>query len=173
MQFLWRVSINSGGYNRTKMPQDAQKDPKTARPTSAPQTRARGTSARIGEPVNPPLTFTLKLDPSHPYLVERGLSAEEVALFGLGSCSRGVTGGRICIPIHNEKGELVAYAGRWPGDDLPEGQERYKLPAKFQKSRALYNLNRVVAGEHIVLVEGYWSAIRLHSLGIPVAALMG
>jgi DNA primase len=24
-----------------------------------------------------------------------------------------------------------------------------------------------------VLVEGYWSAIRLHELGIPVAALMG
>ena len=28
-------------------------------------------------------------------------------------------------------------------------------------------------GEHIVLVEGYWSAIRLHALGVPVVALMG
>jgi DNA primase len=55
----------------------------------------------------------------------------------------------------------------------PDGQERYKLPAKFQKSRVLYNLHRVAAGEHVVLVEGYWSAIRLHGLGIPAAALMG
>jgi hypothetical protein len=62
--------------------------------------------------------------------------------------------------------------GRWPGDDVPDGQERYKLPAKFQKSRVLFNLHRVPEGEHVVLVEGYWSAIRLHALGIPIAALM-
>jgi DNA primase len=37
----------------------------------------------------------------------------------------------------------------------------------------LFNLHRVAAHEHIVLVEGYWSAIRLHALGIPVASLMG
>jgi len=37
----------------------------------------------------------------------------------------------------------------------------------------LINLHRVAAGEHVVLVEGYWSAIRLHALGIPVASLMG
>ena len=43
--------------------------------------------------------------------------------------------GRICIPIHNERGELVAYAGRWPGEDVPEDTERYKLPAKLQKTR--------------------------------------
>ena len=49
----------------------------------------------------------------------------------------------------------------------------YKLPVKFQKSRVLFNLHRVAAGEHVVLVEGYWSAIRLHALGIPVASLMG
>ena len=72
------------------------------------------------------------------------------------------------------RGELVGYAGRWPGDDdIPEGEDRYKLPAKFQKSRVLYNLNRAVVDEHIVLVEGFFSAIRLHTLGIPVAALMG
>jgi DNA primase len=54
-----------------------------------------------------------------------------------------------------------------------EGQERYKLPLKFQKRRVLFNLHRVAASEHIVLVEGYWSAIRLHVLGLPAAALMG
>jgi DNA primase len=53
------------------------------------------------------------------------------------------------------------------------GQERYKLPAKFQKSRVLFNLHRCGDGKHLVLVEGYWSAIRLHALGLPVAALMG
>jgi DNA primase len=42
------------------------------------------------EAINPPLTFALKLDPAHPYLRERGLSAELVAEFGLGYCSRRV-----------------------------------------------------------------------------------
>jgi DNA primase len=127
----------------------------------------------VAEPVNPPLTFDLKLDPAHPYLDERGLSAEIVTEFGMGYCNRGLMAGRICIPIHNERGELVAYAGRWPGEAVPDDQERYKLPAKFQKSRVLYNLHRIAEGEHVVLVEGYWSAIRLHALGLPVAALMG
>ena len=37
----------------------------------------------------------------------------------------------------------------------------------------LFNLHRVPAGEHLVLVEGYWSTIRLHALGVPVASPMG
>src|SRR5260370_10484055 len=82
-------------------------------------------------------------------------------------------GGSMWIRIHNERGELVAYAGRWPGEDVPDGQERYKLPPKFEKSRVLYNLHRVSDATHVVLVEGYWSAIRLYALGLPVAALMG
>jgi DNA primase len=127
----------------------------------------------VAESENTPLTFQLKLDPAHAYLAERGLSADVVSEFGLGYCSRGVMAGRICIPIHNERSELVAYAGRWPGEAVPDGQERYKLPAKFQKSGVLFNLHRVSDAEHVVLVEGYWSAIRLHALGVPVAALMG
>jgi DNA primase len=122
---------------------------------------------------NPPLTFTLKLDPEHPYLRERGLSAEQVAQFGLGYCSRGVMAGRTCIPIHNERGALVAYAGRWPGEDVPDGEGKYKLPPKFQKARVLFNLHRVAESEHLVLVEGYWSTFRLHALGVPVASPMG
>jgi len=141
--------------------------PASAKPTG------RAPAVADSEPVNPPLTFTLKLEPKHPYLVERGLSAEAVAEFGLGYCSRGVMAGRICIPIHDAAGQLVAYAGRWPGEELPEDVERYRLPAKFEKSRVLFNLHRVAAGEHIVLVEGYWSVFRLHALGVPVVGLMG
>jgi DNA primase len=125
-------------------------------------------------PPNRPLTFQLKLDPAHPYLAERGLSAEVIALFGLGYCSRGSMAGRICTPIHDERGQLVAYAGRWPGDEgIPEGEDRYKLPAKFQKARVVFNLHRVSDAEHVVLVEGFWSVFRLHAFGVPVVGLMG
>lgn len=76
---------------------------------------------------NPPLTFTLEhLKPDHPYLVERGLTSETIATFGLGYCEKGIHAGRIAIPIHNRDGKLVAYAGRWPGDP-PEGTEKYSF----------------------------------------------
>jgi DNA primase len=83
--------------------------------------------------------------------------------------------GRVCIPIHNADGELVAYAGRWVGPeaDLPEGEERYKLPKGFQKSLELFNLHRVKDCRHVVVVEGFFGALRLHSLRKPAVALMG
>ena len=83
--------------------------------------------------------------------------------------------GRICIPIHNEHGELVAYAGRWVGPDatIPEGKGRYELPPRFEKSRVLFNLDRIDDPLHLVVVEGFFGAIRLHGLGIPAVALMG
>jgi DNA primase len=160
------------GSRKTAPEQEQKARPARAAPI-APESAPNDAPMGSEEPINPPLPFALKLDPTHPYLAERRLGPELVELFGLGFCSRGSMAGRICIPIHDAAGQLVAYAGRWPGDDVPEGQERYKLPAKFQKRRVLFNLHRVPESEHIVLVEGYWSAIRLHVLGLPAAALMG
>jgi DNA primase len=120
-----------------------------------------------------PLAFRLTLDPSHPYLTGRGIGPELAAAFGLGYCSRGTMRGRICIPIHDERGALVAYAGRWASDDVPEGVPKYDLPRKFEKRRVLFNLHRVAEAEHLILVEGYWSVFRLHTLDLPAVALMG
>ena len=81
--------------------------------------------------------------------------------------------GRICIPIHDERGMLVAYTGRWASDELPEGVPKYDLPRQIPKRRVLYNLHRVIGAEHLVLVEGYWSVFRLHGLGVSAVSLMG
>lgn len=158
----------------------AQKAPnESATPASQKPTPRAARSPLSGrevatEPVNPPLTFELKLDGTHPYLAGRGLSAETVAEFGLGYCNRGMMKGRVCIPIHDAAGNLVAYAGRWAdAGEPPEGEDKYKLPPKFLKSRLLFNLNRVDDPSHLVAVEGFWSTFRLHALGIPTVALMG
>lgn len=126
---------------------------------------------------NPPLTFELKnLDTKYPYPKERGLDKEAVEHFGLGYCSRGLMKGRIAIPIHNERGELVAYAGRWPGEP-PADTEKYLLPPNFRKSQVVFNLYRV--GESaketgLILVEGFFSVFRVWQAGFPNAvALMG
>jgi DNA primase len=83
--------------------------------------------------------------------------------------------GRVCIPIHNWEGKLVAYAGRWVGpmEGLPEGKGKYELPSGFRKELELFNLHRAKHCKRLVVVEGYFGAIRLHGLRIPAVALMG
>ena len=125
---------------------------------------------------NKPLTFVLQnLQPEHPYLTERGLSPETIQTFGLGFCQKGLLNGRIAIPIHNaSKGELVAYAGRWPGDT---DKEKYLFPKGFGKSLELFNLNRVIkepADSPLIIVEGFFDCMKLWGYGVKrVVALMG
>lgn len=127
-----------------------------------------------GRGQNPPLGFRLTLDPGHPYLAQRGLSREIIDRFGLGYCASGLMTGRICIPIHrSEDGALIAYAGRWAGETVPNGVRRYLLPRHFRKSLILFNLDRVWGSEHLVLVEGFFGAFAVAALEVPVVALMG
>ena len=122
---------------------------------------------------NVPLSFTLKLNPDHPYLAER-VSPEVIETFDLGFCSRGLMAKRIAIGIHNPNGELVAYAGRWAEEEPPEDVARYLLPKKFHKQLELFNIHRLPNPvDAAVLVESYWSVFRLHELGIPVVSPMG
>jgi DNA primase len=119
---------------------------------------------------NKPLTFQLKsVDWSHPYLSERGISKETAEYFGVGFFSgKGSMSGRIVIPIHNEHGELVAYAGR----AIDGSEPRYKLPAGFHKSLELFNLHRATL-PGIVLVEGFFDCMKVQQAGFPAVALMG
>jgi DNA primase len=128
------------------------------------------------EPVaseNPPLHFALHyVDATHPYLTSRGVSLRMARTFGLGFyAGKGLLRGRVVIPIHNEAGQLVAYAGR-----AIDGQEpKYRFPAGFRKSLVLYNLHRVIAtaSRMVIVVEGFFDAIAVHQAGYPVVALMG
>src|ERR1019366_5563060 len=115
-----------------------------------------------------------KLVREHSYLTERGLSLETIVDFGIGYCAKGMMADRIAIPIHNAKGEVVAYAGRCPGES-PEGTPKYKLPQGFRKSLELFNIDR--AGKEpgsLVIVEGFFGCMKLHQFGCRrVVALMG
>jgi DNA primase len=155
------------------------------RPTEAPKTNATPSSrpasklAPAGEAIvpNKPLKFRLeKLEQNHPYITGRGLTAETIAEFGIGFCAKGTMANHIAIPIHNKDGEVVAYAGRFPGDP-PEGTSKYKLPQGFRKSLELFNINRAIkepAEKILVIVEGFFGAIKLHQNGCrKVVALMG
>jgi DNA primase len=122
---------------------------------------------------NPPLSFALSgIDIHHSYLAERGISLETARHFGIGFYpNRGSMRGRIVIPLHNNEGILVAYAGRSLGQIEP----RYMFPARFRKSQMLFNLHRAVLhGKSVVVVEGFFDCLHVHQAGLPcVVALMG
>lgn len=117
------------------------------------------------ELLNKPLSFQVKgIDSAHSYLESRGITRETAEAFGAGFFSgKGSMHGRVVIPIHNEKAELVAYAGRV----IDNSEPRYKLPAGFQKSLELYNLHRVGESDRVVAVEGFFDCIKVHQAGFP------
>lgn len=142
------------------------------KPSAAPVT-----SQDNGGP-NKPLKFRLdKLERNHPYLTEiRGLTLETIVDFGIGFCAKGMMADRIAIPIHNPEGQVVAYAGRFPGEP-GEDTPKYKLPPGFRKSLELFNVDRAIkepAELSLVIVEGFFDCMKLHQHGHrKVVALMG
>jgi len=154
------------------------KPPKALTPTHPQDVRlTTGTSCApeslTGEIRNMPLPFTLKgIDYSHPYLGGRGITEETAKHFGIGYFpGKGCMHGRIVVPIQNEEGILVAYAGR----ALTQSEPKYKFPALFRKSLVLFNLHRAVKhGRTVVVVEGFFDCLKVHQAGLPcVVALMG
>ena len=124
--------------------------------------------------VNPPLPFTLRgVDAKHAYLSGRDIDEDTATRFGVGFYrGPGLMSGRVVIPIHDEGGRLVAYAGRSVDGRWP----RYRFPAGFSKSRVLFNFHRAAAtrSDTALVVEGFFDCLRVSQAGFGYAvALMG
>lgn len=144
----------------------------------APSADAPDSASTDEGELNPPLHVKLVLSPDHPHLrEERQLRPETIQHFGVGYCPKGIMRGLIAIPVHDEGGVLVAYAGRRlrPSDVRELG--KYKFPKGFHKDRVVYNLHRADALDPagpIVLVEGFFTVMKLFEAGIEgVVAIMG
>lgn len=172
-----------------------QKADKGAKPGKARKSKPKASEGKIGvsersknspaKQMNKPLSFVLPLERKHPYIKTRikdaGLDKKLVKAFGLGYYDgKGIMSERICFPIHNVDGELIAYSGRWASDSLPDDVPRYLLPKGFEKSKVLFNLHRVIGMrdshpdlDTVVIVEGFWSVMRLYGEAIPCVSTFG
>jgi DNA primase len=152
-------------------------DPKPANGKPLPRVPQTANVIPFNKTSNPPLRFTLgPLDGAHPYLRERGLTPETINEFGVGCCPHGTLRGWIAIPIHDREGQLIAYAGRYPGTP-PDGLPKYRLPRGFRKSLELFNHHRAVresGSDVLVVVEGFFGAMHVWQAGHRrVVSLMG
>jgi hypothetical protein len=130
--------------------------------------------ARTSAPAasHPPLGFILQgIDTCHPYLELRGILPATARLFGVGMYrGAGFLAGRCVVPIRDEQSRLVAYAGRAVHGEAP----KYRFPSGFRKSHLLFNLDRARhAAGNVIVVEGFFDALKVHQAGHPVVALMG
>lgn len=161
--------------------QETEEKGETSKTETAPRSKPVAKTAPVVEnsAPNAPLKFRLdKLEREHQYLMqERGLTLETIIDFGVGFCSKGMMADRIVIPIHNAKGEVMAYAGRFPGEPPDEHTPKYKLPPGFRKMQELFNIDRASkepADKPLIIVEGFFGCMKIHQAGYrKVIALMG
>ena len=115
------------------------------------------------------------------YLAESAIPPRAIELSGLLVAESG-TGGkshaydrfrrRIIFPITNDRGKVIAFAGRTLGAADASAPKYLNSPETpiYSKSRVLYNLSRagqtIRKAEYAVLVEGYMDSIALASAGI-------
>lgn len=148
--------------------------PGALKATSVPASEAAVTANGGGEgrAINRPLSFQLKgIDPTHPYLAERGITEQTAVEFGAGFFpGKGSMAGRIVIPIFR-RGELLAYAGR----SIDGSDPKYKLPVGFQKSLELFNFDKALGPKYeVIVVEGFFDCMKVWQAGYRnVVALMG
>jgi DNA primase len=151
-------------------------------PSAKPQTKSaaeKKSKPKEQRPavVNPPLSFQLRVDSNHEYGLTRGLTAETMATFGAGLClSKGTFAGRFVIPLHDEQGILVGYAGR----SLDDSEPKYLFPSRdkgFYKSELVFNLHRTLksagADDPVVIVEGFFDCMKLVQVGFHAVSLLG
>lgn len=158
-------------------------EPKALPPAPEPQQEVK--AKEVSAIVNARLDFELTgLNYEHPYLKSRGFSDVSITTFGLGYCNRGLMKGRIAIPLHDQTGALIGYAGRIVDDlAINENTPRYLYPGnrvrngerhEFHKSEFLYNGHRVKDATDLVVVESFTAVWWLAEAGIAnAAAVMG
>ena len=152
------------GLNRSSQPPNSLDEP-------APRPKWKAEAEDTLAEANKPLAFALKgITPQHQVLETRGFLPQHAQHLEAGYFpGKGSMASRFVFPIHNQQGELVAYAGRALGDQEP----RWKLPEGFRKSLVLYNLHRV-QGDAVVVCESFWGVMACVRAGVPDAvALMG
>lgn len=100
------------------------------------------------------------------YLNSRGINEDSMKHFGLGY-SNGMN--MVITPVHSPDGTPIGLVGR-----SIEGKA-FKNSTNLPKSKTFFNIHRAKRiGEHVIVVESNFDAIRIHQAGFPnVVATLG
>lgn len=111
-------------------------------------------------------------------LKTRGLTAEASREFGIGFASDGFFGGRITVPIHNHRNELVGFTARATKPDQTAKYKNSPDSDLFNKKALVFNEVRAKEAAReagsIIFVEGHLDVVSMWQAGIRnVVAMQG
>lgn len=103
-------------------------------------------------------------------LVGRGIEPATAKHFGIGFASKGFFAGRITVPVHNHKGELVGFTARATKEDQTPKYKNSATSELFDKGRLIYNefnaVSEIIEADSVVFVEGHFDVIMMWQHGI-------
>ncbi len=149
-------------------------DPSDAKLHTDPQPRKEIPSSRLQS--FRPYTRRLFLDPSSPFLQNKGISPDTARIFEAGAYhGPGFLQDCIGVRLHDPDGNPLGYLGRRLDRKQAMTYGKWKLPTRLPKRHILYGFHRVANLLHrgLCIVECPWGVMRLHQLGVPSVALLG
>jgi DNA primase len=154
----------------------------------------RGAKARgyLGDRAIRPATqleFRMGYAPSERFALKEHLGAQGVSVADMIEAGLLIAGDdipvpydrfrdRIIIPIHDQRGRIIAFGGRTLNDDVQPKYLNSPDTTLFHKGSVVFNFHRARQPAHdegsVVVVEGYMDAIAIYQSGLKcVVATMG
>jgi len=156
---------------------------------SARGAAARGYLADRGIKPNTQLEFRIGYAPSDRYALKEHLGSAGVSVADMIETGLLIAGDdiavpydrfrdRIIIPIHDQRGKVIAFGARALGADVQPKYLNSPDTSLFQKGATIFNFYRARQPAHndgsVVVVEGYMDAISIYQAGLKsVVATMG
>jgi DNA primase len=97
------------------------------------------------------------------YLLNRGITMDEVLKYNIGYCEDGLYGGRVIIPSYSEEGELNYFIAR---SFYKDSNMKYKNPP-VSRNVIVFD-NQINWNEPITLVEGVFDSFAVKRNVIPI-----
>ena len=151
--------------------------------------KARGYLADRGLKPNTQLEFRIGYAPADRYALKEYLGSQGVSVADMVETGLLIAGAdipvpydrfrdRIIIPIHDQRGRVIAFGGRTLNNDIQPKYLNSPEGPLFHKGSNLFNFHRARQAAHedgaAVVVEGYMDAIAIYQAGLKsVVATMG
>ena len=97
------------------------------------------------------------------YLLNRGLTQEDITFWKVGYCSEGEYGGRIVVPSFNQKGRVNYFVARTYLNDW----RKYMNP-QVSKSNMVFNHLYLDFDEDLIITEGIFDAMVAGKNSVPI-----
>ena len=134
-----------------------------ALPGSTGQVRSEGVTVPENKKAGlNPLSY---LQPEHKAVQALGISPETCSHFGAGYAPKGIMRGRLAIPIHDTKGQLLAYCGRAVSGESPA----LIFPNGFQPEAYIFGAHGLQPGP-LYLMRDPLAVVKAYEGGIENAA---